>query len=74
MPEHLMSGALADGRLARLVLAQDSAPPEEPTFYAAHLRSATPGPAARYLLDTPSGLLGLRWQQSRRRTAFHHWY
>ena len=51
MPEHLVAGALADGRLVALEIEDDTAPVEGLTIFAAHRRDRALGPAGRWLLD-----------------------
>ena len=51
MPEHLVAGALADGRLVALEIEDDTAPSEGLAIFAAHRRDRALGPAGRWLLD-----------------------
>ncbi|MEM8572699.1 MAG: LysR family transcriptional regulator [Pseudomonadota bacterium] len=51
MPEHIVSAYLADGRLVRIEVEEDTAPKEGLPIYATHLRQHTCGPATRLLLD-----------------------
>ena len=61
MPDHLVSGPIADGRLAALDIEDDTAPPDGLTIYAAHRRDRVLGPAGRWLLDAlRAGLMTAR--------------
>jgi DNA-binding transcriptional LysR family regulator len=51
MPEHLVSQSIAEGRLVRLVMADDSAPQGELIIYAASMRDRPLGLAGRWLLN-----------------------
>jgi DNA-binding transcriptional LysR family regulator len=51
MPEHLIAGLVADGRLLRLDIQDDNTPHEGLAIYAAHQRNRILGPAGRWLLD-----------------------
>ena len=51
MPEHLVAGALADGRLVALAIENDTAPADGLTIFAAHRRDRALGPAGRWLLE-----------------------
>ena len=51
MPQHLVEGALAEGRLRRLDVADPAVLPGKVSIYAVHARDRALGPAARWLLD-----------------------
>lgn len=51
MPDHLVRGALAEGRLVPLAIEDDTAPSEGLAIHAAHRRDAALGPAGRHLLS-----------------------
>lgn len=51
MPLHLVEPALAAGQLVPIDVADDTAPAEGLTIYAAHRRERAPGKAGRWLLD-----------------------
>ena len=51
MPEHVVAGALADGRLMALDILNDTAPLPGITIHAAHLRDHKLGPASQWLLN-----------------------
>jgi DNA-binding transcriptional LysR family regulator len=55
MPTHMVSGAIADGRLKRLDIV--GAAPVELTIHVAYERGRAPGPAGRWLIDDMRGRL-----------------
>ncbi|WXA98966.1 LysR family transcriptional regulator [Pendulispora brunnea] len=52
MPEHIVAASIAASRLLPLEIADDPAPPDALTIYAAHRRDQVLGLAGRWLLDT----------------------
>lgn len=52
MPEHLIAGPIAAGKLVPLPLDEDPTPRDGLTIYAAHRRDRALGPAGRWLLAT----------------------
>ena len=61
MPDHVVAGPLADGRLVALEIENDTAPPDGLTIFAAHRRDRVLGPAGRWLLDAlRAGLMTAR--------------
>ncbi len=51
MPEHLVAGPIAAGKLVPLKIVDDPAPRDALTIYAAHRRDHVLGPAGRWLLE-----------------------
>ena len=51
MPEHLITGPKATGRLVSIDIVDDATPRDGLTIYAAHKRDRALGPAGRWLLD-----------------------
>jgi len=52
MPEHIVNAQIVAKKLVRLRIADDPAPRDPLTIYAAHRRDTLLGPAGRWLLDT----------------------
>ena len=52
MPEHLVTAALAEGRLVPIEIDEDPTPTQGLVIYAAHRRDHALGPAGRWLLGT----------------------
>ncbi|MDH0863501.1 LysR family transcriptional regulator [Mitsuaria sp. GD03876] len=51
MPEHLIAGPIAEGRLKAFRIHEDPTPRDGITIYAAHARDREPGVAGRWLLE-----------------------